>query len=145
MSIMQEGSVVSLKSGGPTMTVSSRLSQGMCVCHWFVGDTIQEFTFNENELTDTKSTNNSVSSDSGQTTLVQSSYGQEEYSADASQPVESHPDYATEAENSNGTEDAPGAVTADSSMTSFPQTSDDTGMADNIVAEALKISGASGN
>lgn len=144
MSRIQEGSVVSLNSGGPTMTVSSQPGQNLCVCHWFVGDTIQEFTFNENELSIKDTPGNDIISGSVQIAALQSSYSEEEYGADVSQPLASYADVSTEEDNISGGESGPEAAAADSSMAIFPQTNDNTGMADSIVAEAQKISDAAG-
>ena len=50
MAIFNEGDVVSLKSGGPAMTVDGYSDNGKVICVWFESNKREESLFNENTL-----------------------------------------------------------------------------------------------
>lgn len=49
---MEIGTIVWLKSGGPPMTVSSRVEMGHVECSWFEGGKFNARRINVNALTD---------------------------------------------------------------------------------------------
>ena len=49
MSELKAGDVVSLKSGGPRMTISSKGTNG-CYCKWFSGEEVKHDTFTPESL-----------------------------------------------------------------------------------------------
>lgn len=57
------GDVVYLKSGGPSMTVSSGPSNGFCECHWFLKGELKRGEFCSDELTNKEP-------DSNKTTVI---------------------------------------------------------------------------
>lgn len=50
--IIKEGMIVWLKTGGPSMVVSSLARTNTWICKWFVGTKINHFQFKSEELTD---------------------------------------------------------------------------------------------